>query len=64
MNKVLLWVLVIITIPVALYASGNGLQVLAGVMTIVLHPWILTPIIVLAVILVVIWNAISNTKED
>lgn len=64
MNKVFLWTLITIVISAALYASGTGLQILAGIMTIVLHPWILAPIVVLAVLLVIIWNAMFNKKED
>ncbi|MEK7498538.1 MAG: hypothetical protein AAB611_01610 [Patescibacteria group bacterium] len=64
MNKVFLWTFVIVVISVALYASGIGLQALASVMTIIIHPWILFPVMVVAVIIMIISNGVSGDKPE
>ncbi|MBI5152842.1 MAG: hypothetical protein HZA36_00030 [Parcubacteria group bacterium] len=59
------WIFIITVMIIAAFRfSGTGLQVLAGIMTIILHPWVLSPIVVGALILVFIWNAFFGKKSE
>ncbi|MBI5421109.1 MAG: hypothetical protein HZA35_02225 [Parcubacteria group bacterium] len=62
--KQLFWIFLIIAVIGILYFSGMGLQTNAIIMTLILHPWVLLPVVIPAVIIVLLWNALKNKDPE
>ena len=62
MNKtlVVVSVLTILILGGLLWYTNTLLQALASVMTLILHPWFFLPILIPAILLVLVYNAIRK----
>lgn len=56
MKTIIITAIVLLVFVVLAALSDYGVQILASIMTVILHPWILAPLVILAVILVLLFN--------
>ncbi len=57
-------ILLVVTMCAVLWRMGLLGQALAVVMTVILHPWILAPIVVVAIVIVLLMGLFSKNRQE
>lgn len=57
-------ILLVVTMCAVLWWMGLLGQALAVVMTVILHPWILAPIVVVAIVIVLLMGLFSKNRQE